>query len=201
MVGQGPPQGLNSPKICPLSYLWCCKACTHSKKSGRSQLSFQAGPLGSWLLLVNHKLIFRLIIYAFLSRTSAMYNSFPSLKFLIFPWINFLSSLDRDCFGGYIAIGLVNSKESGITASECDWVGAQGNKDLRPSPPLGSSDFDFVAGWLRIKAWWVRSVGGAGVGAGPTLEAEMVVDRDCWRSNLYSQGGLLYVTVSSNESN
>ena len=63
--------------------------------------------------------------------------------------------MDRDCFGGYIAIGLVNSTESGITASECDWVGAQGNKDLRPSPPLGSSDFDFMAGWLRIKAWWV----------------------------------------------
>ena len=67
-----PLQGLNSPKICPLSYLWCCKACTHSRKPGHSQHSFQAGPLGSWLLLVNHKLIFRLIIYAFLSRTSAL---------------------------------------------------------------------------------------------------------------------------------
>ena len=30
-----PFQGLNSLKIQPLSYLWCCQACTHSKQSGQ----------------------------------------------------------------------------------------------------------------------------------------------------------------------
>ena len=33
---QGPLQRLNNLKICPLSYLWCCKTCTHRRQSGHS---------------------------------------------------------------------------------------------------------------------------------------------------------------------
>ena len=33
----GALQGLNNLKSCPLSYLWCCKPCTHSRQSGHSQ--------------------------------------------------------------------------------------------------------------------------------------------------------------------
>ena len=32
-----PLQGLDNLKICPLSYLWCCKPCTYSKQSEHSQ--------------------------------------------------------------------------------------------------------------------------------------------------------------------
>ena len=37
MSRPGPLQGLDNLKICPLSYLWCCKPCTHSRQSGHSQ--------------------------------------------------------------------------------------------------------------------------------------------------------------------
>lgn len=32
-----PLQGLDNLKICPLSYLWCCKPCTYSKQPEHSQ--------------------------------------------------------------------------------------------------------------------------------------------------------------------
>lgn len=44
-----------------------------------------------------------------------VHNNFPSLKFLEFPGVTFLSSLDRGCLGSYAATGLVNSAESGVT--------------------------------------------------------------------------------------
>ena len=37
MSRPGHLQGLDNLKICPLSYPWCCKPCTHSRQSGHLQ--------------------------------------------------------------------------------------------------------------------------------------------------------------------
>ena len=42
MSRPGPLQGLNNLKICPLSYLWCCKPCTHSRQSGQCPARLEA---------------------------------------------------------------------------------------------------------------------------------------------------------------
>lgn len=66
----------------------------------------------------------------------AAYSNFLSLKFLAFPSITFLNSLDRGCFGGCAARSLVNSTESCTTPHKCGWVGAPGARGLWHCPPL-----------------------------------------------------------------